>query len=281
MTIPIRLKIKTIYNDLSPKEKMIADYVLENSDIVSQSSISDLSNHLQIADSTFFQFTKKIGYNGFTDFKHEMLKQINLSSSLIHEKIHEEDSNLTMARTVFESSKTSLNDTLNLIQETDLNAASKIINHSKKLTFFGVGASEVVATDAYHKFLRSPIAVNHSSDYHVQLMEAALLTKHDCAIIISHTGKSKEPIQIAQIAKEAGAKIIILTSQKNSPLAKLGDVVFISISEETEFRSEALASRISQLTILDSLFVIFMFQNKDKSTKTISKVRKAISKAKE
>lgn len=58
MTISIRLKIKTIYSDLSPKEKVIADYVLENPDIVSHSSISDLSNHLDIADSTFFNLQK-------------------------------------------------------------------------------------------------------------------------------------------------------------------------------------------------------------------------------
>ncbi|HBA2692092.1 TPA: SIS domain-containing protein, partial [Enterococcus faecium] len=69
----------------------------------------------------------------------------------------------------------------------------------------------------------------------------------DCAVLISHTGQSKETIHIAETVRKTGAKTIVITSQANSSLAKLGDVVFISISEETEFRSEALASRISQL----------------------------------
>ena len=267
---------------LSLKEQAIADYILENPSKVSHSSISDLSNELGIADSTFFQFTKKLGYNGFKDFKMAMLMQENDFSAIsIHENIQKSDNELTMAQKVFDSNMTTLTDTKNLLKEEDLKLAAAMINQSKRLFFFGVGGSEIVATDAYHKFLRSPITVFHSSDYHIQLMEASLLTPDDCGIFISHTGKSRETIELAQVAKNNGAKIIVITSHAASPLAKLGDVVFISISEETEFRSEALASRIAQLSIMDSLYVILMFINRDKAQQSIAKIRRSISKIKE
>jgi len=282
LTVSIRLQIKTLYKDLSLKEQAIADYILENPSKVSHSSISDLSNELGIADSTFFQFTKKLGYNGFKDFKMAMLMQENDFSAIsIHENIQKSDNELTMAQKVFDSNMTTLTDTKNLLKEEDLKLAAAMINQSKRLFFFGVGGSEIVATDAYHKFLRSPITVFHSSDYHIQLMEASLLTPDDCGIFISHTGKSRETIELAQVAKNNGAKIIVITSHAASPLAKLGDVVFISISEETEFRSEALASRIAQLSIMDSLYVILMFINRDKAQQSIAKIRRCISKIKE
>lgn len=282
MTVSIRLQIKTLYKDLSLKEQAIADYILENPSKVSHSSISDLSNELGIADSTFFQFTKKLGYNGFKDFKMAMLMQENDFSAIsIHENIQKSDNELTMAQKVFDSNMTTLTDTKNLLKEEDLKLAAAMINQSKRLFFFGVGGSEIVATDAYHKFLRSPITVFHSSDYHIQLMEASLLTPDDCGIFISHTGKSRETIELAQVVKNNGAKIIVITSHAASPLAKLGDVVFISISEETEFRSEALASRIAQLSIMDSLYVILMFINRDKAQQSIAKIRRSISKIKE
>lgn len=282
MTVSIRLQIKTLYKDLSLKEQAIADYILENPSKVSHSSISDLSNELGIADSTFFQFTKKLGYNGFKDFKMAMLMQENDFSAIsIHENIQKSDNELTMAQKVFDSNMTTLTDTKNLLKEEDLKLAAAMINQSKRLFFFGVGGSEIVATDAYHKFLRSPITVFHSSDYHIQLMEASLLTPDDCGIFISHTGKSRETIELAQVAKNNGAKIIVITSHAASPLAKLGDVIFISISEETEFRSEALASRIAQLSIMDSLYVILMFINRDKAQQSIAKIRRSISKIKE
>jgi DNA-binding MurR/RpiR family transcriptional regulator len=282
LTVSIRLQIKTLYKDLSLKEQAIADYILENPSKVSHSSISDLSNELGIADSTFFQFTKKLGYNGFKDFKMAMLMQENDFSAIsIHENIQKSDNELTMAQKVFDSNMTTLTDTKNLLKEEDLKIAAAMVNKSKRLFFFGVGGSEIVATDAYHKFLRSPITVFHSSDYHIQLMEASLLTPDDCGIFISHTGKSRETIELAQVAKNNGAKIIVITSHAASPLAKLGDVVFISISEETEFRSEALASRIAQLSIMDSLYVILMFINRDKAQQSIAKIRRSISKIKE
>lgn len=282
MAVSIRLQIKTMYKDFSPKEQAIADYILKNPSKVSHSSISDLASELEIADSTLFQFTKKLGYNGFKDFKMTMLIQENdLSAISIHENIQKNDTELIMAQKVFDSNILTLTDTRKLLQEQDLKQAVNMINSSKRLFFFGVGGSGIVATDAYHKFLRSSISSFHSTDYHIQLMEVSLMTKEDCAIIISHTGKSKETIYIAESAKESGAKIIVVTSQANSPLAKLGDVVFISISEETEFRSEALASRISQLSIIDSLYVIFMFSNQKKSQESVAKVRRMISRIKE
>ncbi|MBM7710141.1 MurR/RpiR family transcriptional regulator [Enterococcus lemanii] len=282
MTSSIRLIIKTMYKNLSQKEQAIADYILENPKKVSHSSISDIASELEVADSTIFQFTKKIGYNGFKDFKMAMLMQENdLSAISFHENIQKDDTELTMAQKVFDSNISSLTDTRKLLQEEKLIEAVDLIDASNRLFLFGVGGSEIVATDTYHKFLRSPIPVYHSSDYHLQLMEASLLTPDDCAIFISHTGRSKETIMIAETAKKIGAKTIVITSQISSPLAKLGDVTFISVSEETEFRSEALASRISQLSIMDSLFVILMFRNQDQAQESISKVRKVIAKIKD
>ncbi len=222
MSVSIRLQIKTMYNDFSPKEQAIADYILENPSKVSHSPISNLASELGIADSTFFQFTKKLGYNGFKDFKMAMLIQENdLSAISIHENIQKTDTELTMAQKVFESSISTLNDTKKLLQQKDLKKAATIINESKRVYFFGVGGSEIVATDAYHKFLRSPIATSHSTDYHIQLMEASLLTEKDCAVLISHTGQSKETIHIAETVRKTGQKQSLLLAKLILPLLNL------------------------------------------------------------
>ena len=136
MTISIRLKIKTLYKDLSPKEQAIADYILENPSKVSHSSISDLANELGMADSTFFNL-QKLGYNGFKDFKMAMLMQENdLSAISFHENIQQSDNELTMARKVFDSNLTTLTDTRKLLQEEDLKQAVQMIDSAKRLFFW-------------------------------------------------------------------------------------------------------------------------------------------------
>lgn len=282
MDVSIRLKIKSIYNDLSTKEQKIADYIIENPDKIISSPINELASELKVADSTFFNFTKKLGYSGFRDFKMAMAVQQNdFVDVSIHEKVTKDDSELTIANKVFDSNVSTLNDTRELLSQKDLEKAAEIIASSNQLNIFGMGGSEIVAADAYHKFLRSPINVRHSTDYHIQLMEASLLKDEDCAIIISHTGRAKESIKIAETVRETGAKVIIITSQANSPLAKLGDIVFLSVAEETAFRSEALSSRISQLSIIDSLYVIVMFYHEDHSEDALLRVRHVIANIKE
>ncbi|MDD7794855.1 MurR/RpiR family transcriptional regulator [Clostridium sp. 'White wine YQ'] len=277
MDVSVRLKIKSLYNGLSAKEQNIADYILENPISVAHNSISYLSDELDVAGSTLFQFAKKLGYSGFKELKMAILiEENNFSTTSIHENIEIDDNELTMAQKVFDSNIKTLTNTKKILRLDDLKKAAEIISNSNLLYFFGVGGSGILAEDAYHKFLRSPTRVRHCIDYHMQLMEASLLTPQDCAICISHTGKSKETIKIAETAKKSGANVIVITSHASSPLAKIGDIVFISISEEIEFHSEALSSRISQLSILDSLYVILMFMNKEKSKDALSKVRRTI-----
>lgn len=283
MSPSIRLTIKSMYKDFTPKEQAIADYILNDSQKVSRSSISDIAKDLDIADSTFFQFTKKIGFSGFKEFKMALLTNDFDSSTVttIHESITQDDDELQMAQKIFDSNISTLTDTKNLLDRQKLKTAVDLIDNSQRLFFFGVGGSEIVAADAYHKFLRSPLTVVHSADYHIQLMEASMMTANDCAILISHTGRSRETIHLAEVVKNSGAAVIVVTSQMQSPLAKLADVTFISISAETAFRSEALASRIAQLSLLDAIFTILMFRNHDRSQLSIGKIREVINAVKD
>lgn len=275
-TQSIRLKIKALYRDLSKKEKLIADYILENPKKVSRSTINEIANELNIADSTFFQFTRRLGFQGFRDFRNDLLTEEFDAEISIHENISKKDDPLLMAKKVFDSSMQALEDTKNLLNAADLKKASEIIINSNITSFFGIGGSGVVARDAYHKFLRSPIRCQHAEDCHIQLMQASLLGEQDCAFLISHTGLTNEAIKIANVVKSNQAKLIVITSYPLSALAKMADVVFISSSEETGYRSESLSSRISQLSIVDALFVIIMFHNEMETSKSLHRIRDVI-----
>lgn len=102
-------------------------------------------------------------------------------------------------------------------------------------------------------------------------MNAARLTSKDCADIFSHSGMTIGANEIANIAKEVGAKIISITSYSLSPLAKMSDVVLLSTIEELSYRTESTPSRISQYSIINSLFIMVMLRDQEKSDKTLKK----------
>lgn len=276
----VRMKIKTSYRDMSVSDKVIADYVLNNMKKVGTASINEIANDLNISSSTFFQFTKRLGYEGFKDFKIALLTEGDYPRSNLSERVSNLDSPFGVAMKVFDSSIKALQDTKSLINEETLEKAVDILNSSDIICFFGLGGSGSVAQDAYHKFLRSPILCNYSPDYHIQLMHASLLSEKGCAFIVSHTGLSKEAIEFAKLVKERGARIIALTSYPLSPLAKMADVVLSSIVEEIAYRSESFASRLTQLTIIDSLFVNVMLKNEKAANQSLKKINYAVAKTK-
>ncbi len=279
--LSIKTRIKSMYREMNQTEKKIADYVLSNAKIISRNSISDVAKELQLADSTFFQFTKKLGYNGFKDFKIALLtEEFDLNIS-IHEKINKTDNEQAIVDKVFASSIKAIEDTASLTDINTIKKATKMLIESRKVCFIGLGGSNAVALDSYHKFLRSPVNVIYNSDAHIQRMNVSLLNEKDCAFVISHTGLSVDAIEIAKLAKENGAKIIALTSYPLSPLAQIADVILLSTSEEISYRSESLSSRLSQLSIIDALFVMVMINNDKKSSQSLQKIRNAISLTKE
>lgn len=273
----IKIRIKTNYRNFTKKEKIIADYIISNMKKASKMTISEIALELGFADSTIFQFTKKLGYKSFRDFRNDLLFEEYDPEISVHENIKSTDDFIEMTKKVFDSSIKSLNDTKSLLNNELLQKACEILLSSNSVSFFGVGGSNVVSFDAYHKFLRSPLHVQYASDYHIQLMQASLLTDKDCAVVITHTGLTKETIKIVETAKNNNAKVILITSYLSSELKKLSDVVFISVSEETGYRSESLSSRIAQLAIIDSLFTIIMFRTQKEANESLYKVRSVIN----
>lgn len=272
-----KIRIKQLYRTMSPKEKLIADYVLKDGNDFSRKSISDISYELGVADSTIFQFTKKLGYDGFRDFKITLVSEESDFKSTVHENVLRGDDLEAVINKVFDSAKQTILDTKKMSDISEYRKSIDILVQSERLFIFGVGGSNAVAMDAYHKFLRSPIFPIYSTDAHIQLMNASLITEKDCALIVCHTGLTIDILNMAQLIKENKAKIISITSYPISPLGDLSDAILTTYSEETNYRSESLASRISQLAIIDALFVALSVKNEKKSLDSLKKIRKAIA----
>jgi RpiR family transcriptional regulator, carbohydrate utilization regulator len=278
------LKIKSIYRDISYKEKKVADYILAQPETVIHLSIRELALEVGVAESTIFRFAKKIGYTGFKDFKIGLSTSVSMNKheeGVFYKDISKMDSPKTIADKVIEANIKSLRDSSKLLKDNDIDKAVSYLANSNKVFFFGIGGSSAVAVDAYYQFLRSPIEVSCDVDSHIQLMTATKMGKNDCAIIISHTGKTKEVITIAKEVKRNKGKLIVVTSFPLSPLAELADVCLLSISSETEYILEATASRISQYSIIDALFVNVMYVDQESFEKTTKQVRDIIKLTKE
>ena len=274
---PCLVSVRSLYPKFSVTERKIADYILNNPTKIIHSSINQLAEDLSVADSTVFRFCKRIGFKGYQAMKIALASEVVAPLKDIHESVDEGDTIDTIATKVFRSNIKTIEDTLEMFNEEQLQLAVDTLLAADSIQFFGSGGSGIIALDAFHKLLRTGLKVNAVTDAHFQLMAASQMTKDDCAVFISHSGSSKDILHVLNVVKSTGAKTIAITNYIKSPLSTGVDIPLYTVSEETDYRSEALSSRIAQLTILDVLYVNLQLKRGSEGQDALKKIREAIS----
>ncbi|GAE33732.1 MurR/RpiR family transcriptional regulator [Halalkalibacter akibai] len=274
---PTITRISSSYSSFSSKEQIIADYILENPKKIIHSTISQIAEDLDIAEATVFRFCKRIGYKGYQAMKIALASEIVTPIENIHEAISVHDDESTVAEKVFRSNIRTLEQTKQIIDQPSFKKAVDAFLAAERIEFYGSGGSGTIANDAHHKFLRIGMKTLYYSDTHLQIMSASQLTPNDLVVIFSHSGASKDSIEVAELVKSTGATVIGITNLAKSPLSQVSDIVLFTASTETEYRSEALASRIAQLSIVDALFVNVSMRRQDEVKDALHKMRNAIA----
>lgn len=230
-----------------------------------------------MAESTIFRFCKRIGFKGFQELKISLASETVIPAHNIYEEINENDDIATITRKSFSSNLKTIEDTLSVQNFKKISKVVELLINADKVQFFGVGGSAFIALDAYHKFIRSGINVFANLDSHLQIMSASQMISTDLAIIISHSGSTKDMLDIFEVLKDNNVQVVVITNFAKSPLTEKSDISLYTVAEETEFRSDALSSRLSQLSIIDALYVNVMIKNKHHSGVALNKIRNSIN----
>ncbi|WP_425058970.1 HTH-type transcriptional regulator HexR [Sporomusa carbonis] len=275
--------IRTHYHTLSSTQKLIADYVLNHSETAVLLSISDLAAECKTSETTVMRFLQKLGYSSYQVFRVKMAQELSgrvpqaIYVDIKDQEINSSDDEAKIKRKVLSSVATSIHDLNHLINDDDLSQAVSLLYQANKILFFGSGGSAVVAHDAFHKFLRLGLNVVNEFSPHLMYLHCTHTTARDVIFLVSHSGESKEVIECANLAKKNQARIIALTSYKNSTLAKLADVCFLSSTSEKKYHTDAMVSRIIQLIIVDLLYVPLVLKLGQKGIRNINKSRLAVA----
>ncbi|ACQ70145.1 MULTISPECIES: MurR/RpiR family transcriptional regulator [Exiguobacterium] len=270
-------RIRGAYSTLSKKEQRIADYILKQPEQIIHHTINQVADDLDVAESTVFRFCQRVGFKGYQALKIALASDVVAPLQDIHEDITETDTALEIAEKIFSTNGKTIESTRQILEGVSLEKAVELFLGARRIEFFGSGGSAVVALDAYHKFVRSGLQVSAMLESHMQLMSASQLTTADVAVVISHSGASKETLDIAKLLKEKGVPMIAITNYAKSPLSKIADVSLYTVSQETAFRSEALASRIAELSLIDALFTAVMMRRGEAARTSLQQMREAIS----
>ncbi|WP_195946160.1 MurR/RpiR family transcriptional regulator [Paraclostridium bifermentans] len=270
--------IKQNYEDFTDSEKLIADYLLSNNESIINLSAKEIGEITNTSAATLIRFSKKLGFESLNEMK------LKLSMSLrdIKEKADFEYINKKLETTdiiygIKKSIDKVMDKTVNLIQEEDLEKAIDLLSKAKDIYIYSVGVSGLVGQDFYYKLSRINKRCIAHVDTHLQITSSILMEPEDVAVAISYSGTTKEVIKCVENANKNNVPVISITKASiSNKLEDLSDITLKVPYVEKSLREGAMSSRISQLAIIDMLFIGMAKENIEEIENKLVVTREAV-----
>jgi len=267
-------RIEQNLNRLSEAERKVGEYILEHPELVPNMTTKDLSKNSGVSESSIVRFCKSIGIGSYKSFKLELVKDITLTGMNLtdFDILQKKDEPYDLFQKVTYVNKAAIEATPASLDRKEFEKAVDILSHADKLMFYGVGGSSTAAIDAYYKFTMLGYQCTTNHDFHFLLSAIPYLTEQSVFFAISMSGKTMDVLELSRFAKSQGATVIAITNIDKSPLYKEADIRLCTPVVEQDFRIGSIPSRMTQLTIIDSLYLSIFHS---KGEKVIDKYHKA------
>ena len=271
------LHIRGTYPALRPAEKRVAQVILSDPREAVHYSITQLAEKAEVSDATVVKFCKRLGYKGYQEFKIMLAQDVAVKPQLIPGEVEPGNDVQTIKEKIFQANISALQETAQVLETEALERAVQALANAGEIHFYGVGASGIVALDAEQKFSRIGLRASAFLDTHLQIARAVHLREGDVAVCLSFSGETVEIVEALRAAKQAGALTIAITSFSGSTLAREADVLLLTSTQQNLFRSGAIASRLTQLSTIDVLFIAVALVDHERAQEAIEKTRAILS----
>lgn len=274
MEVPL---FSTASHSLTPSDARIANFIADNLEDFMAMTISDLSRAIKVSEITISRFCKKLDLPGLQALKISLSKGHNGAGPFVSADLSPADSCRAITEKIFANIQEGLSNSLSLIDFAAIDKAAQILSAAQRIMFFGFGNSGTVCQDLATRFVRLEKSCEYSPDPHQQVTMASIHGMRAAVIAVSYSGASTELISSLRVAKAHNLPIVLITSHKNSPAAKLADVALIGIGPEVKHNSESSVSRLIHMAIGDVLYTRISFMQDHLFEENIQKMREAIA----
>ena len=249
-------RIKASLPSLAPAEQRVGKLVLTDPRAFANLPVTELADRAHVSKPTVVRFCRSMGYDGLSDFKLKLAGSVSEGVPFIHRSVDADDKTSDVAVKVIDNTVAAFlkyrNDASSFALEHAAQALADTHKTGRRIEFYGVGNSGIVAQDAQHKFFRLGLNTIAYSDGHMQVMSASMLQPGDCAVIISNSGRTRDLMDACDIARKRGATTIVITAS-GSPLAGIGHIHLTADHPEGYDKYSPMVSRLLHLLIIDIL----------------------------
>jgi len=251
----------------SSKEYKVIQYIMDNPNQFLDMTIRDLSKMTGVSISTIVRVTKKLGTEGYYDFKIEFFKQSKQQNKINYSI---EEASITRRDTPYQviqkitAIEMRISDEVK--NEMDLKQIERIVEYilkAEKITLYGSGVNRHLNELFSYSLLRAGKNSYVPSTWDDRFLRMRLSNERDVAIILSHRGNNAKYYRLMQGLHQKNIPIILLTGSKESKMATLStEMIYINPGHRFEDMANVIFTT-SVSYVYDVLFAYIFNQQYD------------------
>lgn len=217
---------------LNELELAVYEYVMQHKSTVSYMRIRELASEAHVSTSTVLRFCKKMGCDGYTEFK------LRLKEYGGQKEVAKLPEDMAEIRAFFDRMETKK-------FQKKLEEAASMIARADRVVFVGIGNSGNIGQYGARYFTNLGKFSLYISDpfYPINMIDAMSTT----AIVLSVSGESEQLVKIVNGLKQAKCHVIGITNTEQCTVARLSDIslsYYITMrrgEEQIDYSSQAPA----------------------------------------
>ncbi len=239
---------------LPAAERRVAELIVARPHEILGLPLATMAAYAKVSEPTVIRCCRSLGCSGFTDFKLRLAHSLASGHSFVHADVRPEDSVAEMTAKVFNKAASTLLQVRGQLDPARLERAIGLLAAARRVEFYGLGSSGIVAADAQHKFFRLGLPAVAYSDAHVHGMAATMLNPGDVVVAFSASGRTTDLLSSVDLARESGADVIGITALGAPLAARCSVAIEVVVDEDTDIYTP-MTTRLVQLAIVDVLAV--------------------------
>jgi RpiR family carbohydrate utilization transcriptional regulator len=277
MRVPVSVieRIQDQRDGLARAERRVAEIILADIEASLRLSIKELAAQAQTSEPTVLRFARRMGCEGFADFKLRLSQDFAISRMFV---VDEHEGSMSSGEVVtnltYEAAAQALAYGFQQRDPEALERAALAVCNARRVFCMGVGGSSAnIAIEAENRFFRYDVAASAIIDPYRQRIAAGLCQSDDVVLLFSITGQPRSLIDSAETAGALGATTIAVTRPQSALARAAGIVLPVDVPDHEKHLQIPHRSRYAQLYVLDCLATLMATRRLDQSAPKLRRLR--------
>ena len=222
--IEVLSAIREKYDELFPAERKTADYVLAHTDEAVQLNVSALAQASGVSDATIIRFAHHLGFSGYYQFRLALSRDLGKKQqdAADHEPVRD------VLEPIFEHYTAVVEAVRRGMEPQRLLDCAGLISSAGCVHIAAVGNTSNIASYLQFRLERLGVRCTGSRMPEYFINHISLAREDDILLVISKSGSSRRIMDAMRLGIQKGLKIIVISSDPESPAARLADYVLDS-----------------------------------------------------